>query len=201
MCSVINCILMHGSFYGKRYWNVLFHFGTLVSNVATCKCNVPVLVVPKLFNHDVPYETHMFLTWLLSQKLVLRHLCLVDFFLFEKQMNHMHVKTNTKFDISDAYKWILYVNPEVHQDEYKLVRNASLDNFILLQDLRHAPLGTLQKHPWLESAPCLYNTHQKIAYCGASCLQKLINIELPPEHLKKLNKLASKKQTWNQSDE
>lgn len=93
-------------------------------------------------------------------------------------------------DISDAYAWILYLNPDEHVNEYKLVKNASLETFILLQDVRKAK-GP--KPAWLSSLPALVNTRERKAYRGASCLKRLVTIELPPEHLRKLK---SRRDIW-----
>jgi hypothetical protein len=87
-------------------------------------------------------------------------------------------------DPSEAYKWILYLNPEVHTQEYKLVMNASLDTFILVQDVRQGP-----KLPhWLSVLPALVDTKERLAYRGPTCMSKLVSIELPPEHLKRLKR-------------
>jgi len=100
------------------------------------------------------------------------------------------------YDVSDAYNWILYLNPEIHIDEYKLVRNAGLDNYILIQDIRKAPKGALPH--WLSELPVLLDTHKKIVYRNSSCIQKMVSIELPPEHLRKLSKLANRRFAWHQ---
>jgi hypothetical protein len=88
------------------------------------------------------------------------------------------------YDISDAYKWILYLNPSIHEKEYRLVKNASLDSFILVQDVRRAPALP----SWLGVLPAIVNTKQKTAWRGESCLKKILSIDLPTEHLKRLGK-------------
>jgi hypothetical protein len=93
-------------------------------------------------------------------------------------------------DPTEAYAWILYLNPDEHINEYKLVKNANLESFILLQDVRNA---TGPKPSWLSTLPALVSTRERKAYRGSSCLKKLVSIELPPEHLKKLNK---KREIW-----
>jgi len=85
-----------------------------------------------------------------------------------------------------AHPWILYLNPEVHVNEFKLVKNAGLESFILLQDMRKWPGG--QKPDWLEVMPVLLDTTRRLAHRGQSCISKLVSIELPPEHAKRLNK-------------
>jgi hypothetical protein len=88
------------------------------------------------------------------------------------------------YDISDAYKWILYLNPEVHEREFRLVKNAGLDSFILVQDIRKAS----GMPDWLSVLPAVVNTKERIAWRGVSCFQKLVSIELPSEHIKRLSK-------------
>lgn len=88
-------------------------------------------------------------------------------------------------DITDAYAWILYLNPEEHVNEYKIVKNANLESFILLQDIRNAK-GP--KPSWLSTLPALVNTRERKAYRGPSCLKRLVAIELPPELMRKLKK-------------
>jgi hypothetical protein len=85
-----------------------------------------------------------------------------------------------------AHPWILYLNPDEHINEFKLVKNAALDSFILLQDIRNWPGGP--KPEWLEVMPVLLDTSKRLAYRGLSCLPQLVSIELPPEHAKRLNK-------------
>lgn len=84
-----------------------------------------------------------------------------------------------------AYAWVLYLNPEEHTNEYKLVKNANLESLILLQDVR---LAKEHLPSWLSVLPALVDTRQMLAFRGPSCLQKMISIELPPEHLKRLQK-------------
>jgi len=98
------------------------------------------------------------------------------------------------FDISEAYNWILYLNPEVHLDEYKLIKNASLDSYVLLQDIR---ASTGVKPQWLSVLPVLVDTKKMMGYRGSTCIQKLVSIELPPEIVKRLNKHSSRKLKWS----
>jgi hypothetical protein len=94
-------------------------------------------------------------------------------------------------DITDAYSWILYLDPSEHLNEYKLVKNAQLDSFILIQDIRNA------KGPrpsWLTVLPALVDTRNRKAFRGPTCIKRLVSIELPPEHLRKLAK--TRKLTW-----
>jgi hypothetical protein len=93
-------------------------------------------------------------------------------------------------DPAEAYEWILYLNPDEHVNEYKLVKNARLESFILLQDVRHA---TGPKPSWLSVLPALVSTKERKAYRGPSCLKKLVSIDLPPEHLRKLK---SRREFW-----
>ena len=88
------------------------------------------------------------------------------------------------YDISDAYKWILYLNPEVHEREFKIVKNAGLDSFILVQDIRKSP----GLPDWLSVLTAIVNTRERTAWLGQSCFQKLVSIELPSEHIKRLSK-------------
>ena len=88
------------------------------------------------------------------------------------------------YDISDAYKWILYLNPEVHEREYKIIKNAGLDSFILVQDIRKAS----NIPDWLDVLPAIVSTKERVAWRGASCFKKLVSIELPSEHIKRLSK-------------
>lgn len=82
----------------------------------------------------------------------------------------------------------MYLNPEIHTKEYRLVKNASLDSYILVQDIR---LSKKSLPDWLSVLPALVNTKDRIAYRGESCLQKIVSIELPTEHLKRLSKKKS----------
>jgi hypothetical protein len=93
-------------------------------------------------------------------------------------------------DPAEAYAWILYLNPDEHVNEYKLVKNASLESFILLQDVRNAK-GP--KPAWLSVLPTLVSTKERKAFRGPSCLKRLVSIDLPPEHLRKLK---NKKGIW-----
>jgi len=95
-------------------------------------------------------------------------------------------------DPAEAYAWILYLNPDDHINEYKIVKNASLESFILLQDVRNA-IGP--KPSWLSVLPALVSTKDRLAYRGPSCLKKLVSIDLPPEHLRKLK---GRREFWNQ---
>ena len=83
------------------------------------------------------------------------------------------------------YEWILYYDPRVHTKEVSLVKNAGLEQFICLQDITRGPT---RLPSWLDTMPVLVNTSQKMAYRGSSCLDTLVNIELPPEFLKKLRR-------------
>lgn len=85
---------------------------------------------------------------------------------------------------SEAYPWILYLDPLVHTEEYHLVKNAGLD-FILVQDIR---LSKGTRPPWLHVLPALVDTNDRLAYRGVSCLKKLLQIDLPPEHARRLRK-------------
>ena len=66
------------------------------------------------------------------------------------------------------------------------MKNAGLENFILLQDIKQWPGGT--KPDWLSVMPVLVDTTRRLGHRGSSCLTKLVSIELPPEHAKRLNK-------------
>lgn len=89
----------------------------------------------------------------------------------------------------NAYPWVLYLNPEIHINEYKVVKNANLESLISLQDARdcHGECKS-QVAPWLSVLPCLVDTRKMLAYRGTSALQKLVNIDLPPEHLKRISR-------------
>jgi len=102
-------------------------------------------------------------------------------------------------DISDAYPFVLYLNPSEHVHEYKLVRNASLDNYICVQDIRHMP-SHIQKPQWFTNFPILVETRTRKAYRGPSCFKKMISIELPPEHVKRLAKRTKKRETFANED-
>jgi hypothetical protein len=94
-------------------------------------------------------------------------------------------------DISSAYSWVLYLDKNVHIDEYKLVKNANLESFIFIQDVKQ-----LKSRPaWLSTLPALVDTQQKLAYRGPTCIKRLVSIELPPEHLKRLAKKT--KSSWD----
>lgn len=94
---------------------------------------------------------------------------------------------------ADAYNWILYVDPTVHLKEFALVKNASLESFIHIQDIRQA---TTVRPDWLDTLPCLVDTKARMAYRGHSCMEKLVSIELPPEHMKRLTKATSRRTKW-----
>lgn len=96
-------------------------------------------------------------------------------------------------DPADAYNWILYVDPTVHLKEFALVKNASLESFIHIQDIRQA---TSVRPDWLDTLPCLVDTKARMAYRGHSCMEKLVSIELPPEHMKRLAKATSRRTKW-----
>lgn len=83
------------------------------------------------------------------------------------------------------------MNPDVHTSEYRLVKNAALDSFILIQDTRSAP----SLPAWLGVLPALLDTKTMMAYRAESCLKKLISIDLPIEHTKRLSKV--KRHSWD----
>jgi hypothetical protein len=97
---------------------------------------------------------------------------------------------------SDAFLWILYLDPSVHTKEYTLVKNASLESFIHLQDIRDSVNVMPPRPEWLDVMPVLVDTRMRLAYRGHSCMDKLVSIELPPEHLKRLTKAAGRKLKW-----
>jgi hypothetical protein len=93
-------------------------------------------------------------------------------------------------DLVDAYKYFLYLDPSIHVQEDKLVRNAGLESFILVLDVRKSP----EKLPeYLNKLPALLDKSKMLAYRGDTCMQHLVSIKLPPEHLKRLEKLQAKK--------
>lgn len=107
----------------------------------------------------------------------------------------MNSSNSSILNPSDAFLWILYLDPSVHTQEYALVKNASLESFIHLQDIRNS-VNTMPPRPeWLDVMPVLVDTRAKLAYRGHSCMDKLVNIELPPEHLKRLTK-STRKSKW-----
>lgn len=81
------------------------------------------------------------------------------------------------------YEWILYADPSVHTSEVRLVTNAGLESFIHVQDVRLAP-GDLPS--WMDVMPVLLNTESRLAHRGPSCIKKLVSIDLPPEHSRRL---------------
>lgn len=97
-------------------------------------------------------------------------------------MNTAHAAA---FDVSDAYPWILYLDPSVHTDEASLVTNAGLEPYVHLQDVRKA---TGARPAWMSVLPALVDTKRRKAYRGPTCLHKLVSIELPREYLRRLNK-------------
>lgn len=99
----------------------------------------------------------------------------------------------TSFDVSDAYKWVLYVDPSVHENEVRVVRNANLENYILIQDVRRANVNL---PTWLDVLPALVDTHNRVAYRGPTCFSKLVTVELPPEHVRRLAKAVARKNKW-----
>lgn len=105
------------------------------------------------------------------------------------------VGSHGPFDVADAYQWVLYLNPEVHTNEYKLVRNAGLEGLIMIQDVRAA---TGPKPTWLSVLPALVDTRARLAYRGATCIKKMVSIELPPEHAKRLSRMASRRTKWGE---
>jgi hypothetical protein len=96
-------------------------------------------------------------------------------------------------DPAEAYAWILYVDPSVHIKEFALVKNASLESFIHIQDIRQA---TSPRPDWMDTLPCVVDTKARMAYRGHSCMEKLVSIELPPEHMKRLAKATSRRTKW-----
>ena len=106
----------------------------------------------------------------------------------------------------------------MHHDEYALVKNAGLDGFILVLDVRDAPrdgrtsgaTGAPGIHTgpnglpmWLQTLPALVDTRQRLAYRGPSCLKKLVTIEIPPEHSRRLQRLTERRRRqdiYNQPD-
>lgn len=69
------------------------------------------------------------------------------------------------------------------------MKNASLESFISIQDVHSA-----SKMPeWLSVLPVLVDTSMNLAWRGPSCLSKLITIDLPIEHLRRLTKKKSNK--------
>lgn len=100
------------------------------------------------------------------------------------------------YDISDAYAWILYLNPEVHVAEARSV--ARLDTYILVQDVRLCPGGLKNLPSWMSVLPVLVDTKHRMAYRGASCMSKLATIELPPELVKKASK--ARRNNWSTAD-
>lgn len=95
---------------------------------------------------------------------------------------------------ADVYAWILYYDSDIHIEEGKIVRNAALESFILLQDVRKAT--NVHRPAWLTVLPALVDTKAKMAYRGPSCLKKLVTIDLPPEHLKRIHRLAKRRDKW-----
>jgi hypothetical protein len=85
------------------------------------------------------------------------------------------------------YEWILYVDSTIHTREVSIVKNAGLETFICLQDIRKAPSTTVLPS-WLNTMPVLVNASKMLAYRGPSCMETLVNIELPPEFLKKMKR-------------
>ena len=86
---------------------------------------------------------------------------------------------------SDAYAFILYVDPLVHVDEFRLVKNAGLSDFIFVQDIT---IAKGPRPPWLQVLPALVDTQARLAYRGPTCLKKLLAIDLPPEHARRLRR-------------
>jgi hypothetical protein len=87
-------------------------------------------------------------------------------------------------DIADAYPWVLYVNPAVHFRETQLIKEAQIQNLVLVQDMRKCPTV----HSWMNVLPILVDTQKKLAYRGSSCFQQLVKIEIPIEYLPKVPK-------------
>lgn len=102
------------------------------------------------------------------------------------------------FDVADAYKWVLYVNGATHENEMRIVKNANLENFILIQDVRHAREALPD---WLGPLPVLVDTHARLAYRGPTCFSKLVALELPPEHVRRLSKAVARRNKWSNNVE
>ncbi len=100
-------------------------------------------------------------------------------------------------DPAEAWPYVLYVDPDVHHDEWRLVRNAGLDSFLNVQDIRKLRRGPQAKAlpQWLSVLPALVDTKTKMAYRGSECMPKLVSVPLPPEHLKRLSKLTKRAST------
>jgi hypothetical protein len=101
------------------------------------------------------------------------------------------------FDVSDSYRWILYYDPETHTQEAKLVHNALLDSFILVQDIKQAPSN---RPAWLSNFPVLVDTKRRVAYRGQTCFKQLVSIELPPEHARRLQQAQRRKQKFEDQE-
>jgi hypothetical protein len=95
------------------------------------------------------------------------------------------LRAHIQMSVEDAYAWILYVDPQVHVNEYRLVRNAGLEDFIYIQDVK---LCKGPRPQWLQVLPAIVDTAARLAYRGPTCLKKLLAIDLPPEHLKRLKR-------------
>jgi len=91
----------------------------------------------------------------------------------------------------DLYEWILYYDSTEQTKEPNLVKQTGLETFILLQDIQ---LAKQVLPDWITNLPVLLHTPSKTAYRGNACAQKLVNIELPQEHVRKLQKMSAKKQ-------
>jgi len=93
-------------------------------------------------------------------------------------------------DLVDSYRYFLYLDPTIHTQEDKLVRNAGLETFILVLDVRKSP----QRLPeYLNTLPALVDKSKMLAFRGDSCMQHLVSIKLPPEHVKRLERNQAKK--------
>jgi hypothetical protein len=105
----------------------------------------------------------------------------------------MNTSNHSQFyDLSDTYRWILYIRPDIDVSEYRLVRNTGLDSFILVQDITKKP-DTVEAPSWFSKAPILVDTKEKLGYFGDLCLEKLVSIDLPPEHVQRLQKYTKRK--------
>ena len=100
------------------------------------------------------------------------------------------------FELADVHPWILYLDPELHPMEWKVVHTGNLDTYILVLDVRKSPH---RLPPWLSVLPALVDTRSRTAYRGASCMTKLATIELPPEYVRKLSKASKTQRRWDAS--
>jgi hypothetical protein len=87
-------------------------------------------------------------------------------------------------------RWIIYLDPTIHQNEFKLIKNANLDSLISIQDIRKSKLGLPS---WMSVLPALVDTQTDMAWRGPSCLEKILSIELPKEHVMRLKRRGNKR--------